>query len=76
MGVNMNYQCCEQLTQMNLSAMRGEYQRQDELPATLELSFDERFSMIVQAQFDKRKNNRVQKALRVCPGLRKEKAYV
>ena len=60
----MNYQCCEQLTQMNLSAMRGEYQRQDELPATLELSFDERFSMIVQAQFDKRKNNRVQKALR------------
>lgn len=60
----MNYQSCEQLTQMNLSAMRGEYQRQEELPATLELAFDERFSMIVQAQFDKRRNNRVRKALR------------
>lgn len=60
----MNYQSCEQLTQMNLSAMRGEYQRQEELPATLELGFDERFSMIVQAQFDKRRNNRIKKALK------------
>ena len=60
----MNYQCCEQLTRMNLSAMRSEYQRQEELPATLALGFDERFSMIVQAQFDKRKNNRIQKALK------------
>ena len=60
----MNYQSCEQLTQMNLSAMRGEYQRQEELPAMSELSFDERFSMIVQAQFDKRRNNRIARALR------------
>ncbi|MGX8688402.1 MAG: hypothetical protein ACSW8K_11460, partial [bacterium] len=60
----MNYQSCEQLTQMNLSAMRGEYQRQEELPATLELGFDERFSMIVQAQFDKRRNNRIRRALK------------
>ena len=60
----MNHQSCEQLTQMNLSAMRGEYQRQEELPATLELGFDERFSMIVQAQFDKRRNNRISRALK------------
>ena len=60
----MNHQSCEQLTQMNLSAMRGEYQRQEELPATLELGFDERFSMIVQAQFDKRRNNRIRRALK------------
>ena len=60
----MNYQSCEQLTQMNLSAMRGEYQRQEELPATADLGFDERFSMIVQAQFDKRKNNRIKRALK------------
>ena len=60
----MNYQACEQLTQMNLSAMRREYQRQEELPATMTLSFDERFSMIVQAQFDKRRNNRIARALR------------
>jgi DNA replication protein DnaC len=64
MEVNMNHQSCEQLTQMNLSAMRGEYQRQEELPATLELGFDERFSMIVQAQFDKRRNNRIRRALK------------
>ena len=44
--------------------MRGEYQRQEELPATLELGFDERFSMIVQAQFDRRRNNRIKKALK------------
>ena len=60
----MNYQSCEQLTQMNLSAMRGEYQRQEELPATADLGFDERFSMIVQAQFEKRKNNRIKRALK------------
>lgn len=60
----MNYQSCEQLTQMNLSAMRREYQRQDELPATIELGFDERFSMIVQAQYDNRRNNRIKRALK------------
>ena len=64
MEITMNYQSCEQLTQMNLSAMRGEYQRQEELPATADLGFDERFSMIVQAQFDKRKNNRIKRALK------------
>lgn len=62
----MNYQSCEQLTQMNLSAMRGEYQRQEELPAMLELSFDERFSMVVQAQFDKRNKNRIARALKTA----------
>lgn len=60
----MNYQSCEQLTQMNLSAMRGEYQRQEELPATMDLGFDERFSMIIQAQFDKRRDNRIKRALK------------
>lgn len=64
MEIKMNHQSCEQLTQMNLSAMRGEYQRQEELPAMLELGFDERFSMIVQTQFDKRKNNRIKRALK------------
>ena len=64
MEVSMNHQSCEQLTQMNLSAMRGEYQRQEELPATLELGFDERFSMIVQAQFDRRRDNRIKRALK------------
>ena len=60
----MNFQCCEQLTRMNLSAMRREYQRQEELAPTLELGFDERFSMIVQAQFNQRQDNRLKKALK------------
>ncbi len=60
----MNHQSCEQLTQMNLSAMRREYQRQEELPAIIDLGFDERFSMIVQAQFDKRRDNRIRRALK------------
>ena len=71
----MNHQSCEQLTQMNLSAMREEYKRQEELPATTELSFDERFSMIVQAQFNRRKNNRIQRALKSA-GLREPSATI
>lgn len=59
----MNYQCCEQLTKMRLSVMRDEYRRQEELPASMELSFDERFSMIVQAQYDNRKHNRAKNSL-------------
>ena len=60
----MDYQCCEQLTQMRLTAMRSMYQRQEELPATAELSFDERFRMIVQAQFDMRNDKRIAKGLK------------
>ena len=45
----MNYQTAEQLTALRLRAMRLEYVRQSELPATEDLPFDERFSMIVTA---------------------------
>lgn len=58
----MNYQTAEQLTTMKLSAMRLEYARQDELPATQALSFDDRLGMIVTAQFNARvkvKTNRL-----------------
>lgn len=55
----MDYQSCELLTQMRLSAMRDEYKRQAELPAMAELSFDTRFAMIVQAQHNKRKDNKL-----------------
>ena len=43
----MNYQTAEQLTGMKLHAMRLEYARQDELPASEELPFDDRLGMIV-----------------------------
>jgi len=61
----MNFQTAEQLTALRLRAMRLEYVRQSELPATEDLPFDERFSMIVTAQCDARnaaKTNRLIKA--------------
>lgn len=45
----MDYQTNEQLSEMRL-----EYQRQQELPAMQDLSFDERFSMIVMEQYNAR----------------------
>ena len=39
----MDYQANEQLSEMRLHAMRLEYQRQQELPAMADLSFDEAF---------------------------------
>ena len=58
----MNYQTAEQLTAMKLNAMRLEYARQDEFPASQDLSFDDRLAMIVTAQFNakiKAKTNRL-----------------
>lgn len=58
----MNYQTVEQLTEMKLHAMKLEYARQEELPASSELSFDDRLAMIVTAQYDARvraKTNRL-----------------
>ncbi len=50
----MDYQTNEQLSEMRLHAMRLEYRRQQELPAMQDLSFDERFSMIVMEQYNAR----------------------
>lgn len=50
----MNYQTAEQLTELKLNAMRLEYARQDELPASEELPFDDRLGMIVNAQYNAR----------------------
>ena len=52
----MNYQTNEQLSELRLNAMKIEYQRQSELPAVSELTFDERFSMIVTAQINARRD--------------------
>ena len=62
----MDYQCCEQLTQMRLNGMRAMYQRQEELPAVADLSFDERFRSIVQAQFDIRNDRRIARGLKAA----------
>ena len=60
----MNYQTMEQLSELNLKSMKMEYQRQLELPAISELSFDERFAMIVNAQIDARHNSKIKRLLK------------
>lgn len=49
---------------MHLSAMIKEYRRQMEHRPTGELTFDERFAMVVDAEWTSRKNNNMQKLLK------------
>ncbi len=65
----MNYQTSEQLSEMRLHAMRQEYANQQELPAMEDLSFDERFGMIVNAQYTARIKAKVSRLIRSA-GLR------
>ena len=62
----MNYQTGVQLAELRLHAMKLEYQRQLELPAMNDLDFDERFAMIVNAQYTARKNAKVQRLIKVA----------
>ena len=60
----MRYQTMEQLTELRLSPMRNEYQRQCELPAYQELSFDDRFAEIVTAQANNRHEARLKRLVK------------
>ena len=60
----MKYQTVEQLSALRLHAMKAEYLRQNELPATNDLSFDDRLSMLVTAQYDARNNARIARLIR------------
>ena len=71
----MNYQTSEQLSEMKLHAMRLEYQRQQELPATEDLCFDDRFSMIVNEQYTARKEAKVRRLIKAA-GLREPTAHL
>ena len=62
----MNYQTAEQLTELKLNAMRLEYARQDELPASEELSFDDRFGMIVLAQYNARQKAKINRLIKAA----------
>lgn len=59
----LEYQTTEKLTGMRLSVMASEYRRQMEAPDAKNLSFEERFSMIVDAEWLSRENNRTEKLL-------------
>ena len=60
----MKYHTIEQLSELRLSAMRNEYQRQCELPSSQELSFDERFAQIVTAQANSRRESRLKRLVK------------
>ena len=71
----MNHQTQQQLSEMRLHAMKLEYRRQEELPATLDLDFDERFSMIVNEQYMARMNAKVQRLVKAAD-LREPTAHL
>ena len=55
---------CEKLRELRLPVMVSEYRRQMELPATQSLSFDDRLSMMVDAECLARFNKRLKKLIR------------
>jgi len=59
-------QTLSKLTEMRLSAMNEEFVRQVELPAMAALSFDERFGLIVEAEWINRYNAKINRLLRTA----------
>lgn len=60
----MNNKTIEQLTELRLLSMRNEYKRQDELPSIYDLSFDDRFSMIVNEQYIDKYNGKIKRLIK------------
>jgi DNA replication protein len=59
-------QTLEKLSAMRLCVMEQEYRRQMELPATAELCFEERLSMLVDAEWTSRQNNKLRRLLKAA----------
>ena len=59
----MQYQTFEKMAYMRIKDMAAEYKRQMELPAMEALSFDERFSLLVEAEWAAREDRRLIKLL-------------
>lgn len=62
----LNEQTAEKLRSMRLSTMAVEYRRQMESPDTASLSFEERFGMLVDAEWTSRQNSRLKKLLHMA----------
>ena len=62
----MNYQTNEKLADMKLHAMNKEFRRQMELPAMDSMDFDGRFGMLVDAQWNSRKDARFNRLLKIA----------
>ena len=67
----MMNQTISHLQEMRLPAMAAEFRRQGELPAMASLSFDERFSMLVEAEWRRKHNARIERMIKAanfrCP---------
>jgi DNA replication protein DnaC len=62
----MKYQTLEQLSEMKLNPMKLEYQRQMELPSSMEQPFDERFGSIVNRQYTARKEAKIKRLIKAA----------
>ena len=65
----MTQQTCALLRELRLSAMERAYRNQCELPASSALSFDERLALLVQAEWENRRDKRLERLLKAA-GLR------
>jgi DNA replication protein DnaC len=59
-------QTLENLKALRLSVMEREYRRQQELPATASLPFDERFALLVDAEYRGRQNKKLERLLKMA----------
>lgn len=62
----LNEQTFNKLYEMRLSGMAEAYKKQDKDPDMLPLTFEERFSMLVESQWLKQENSAVQKRLKAA----------
>jgi DNA replication protein DnaC len=62
----MTQQTLALLKELRLSVMEGEYRRQTELPASAELSFDERLALLVDAEYRSRQNKKLARLIKAA----------
>ena len=62
----MIQQSCQWLRELHLSAMEKTYKGQYELPASSAMGFDERFALIVQAEWESRKERKLHRLLKTA----------
>ena len=60
----MTEQTCQWLRELRLPAMAQAYSQQLELPASAALGFDERLALLVQAETESRRNNKLSRLLK------------
>ena len=60
----MDNQTYEKLKSFHLNTMAAEYLRQDDIPGTIDLTFDQRLSLLIDAEADARENNRLKKRIK------------